>query len=163
VTRGRLLVVDDDATFRATTAALLREDGHDVSTAGNAEEAMHALRASGCDLLILDLRMPGINGLQLTQVLRQRGESFPILIISGYGTVETTVELLHGGGDDVLTKPVDPSVLSSRVRELLMRRPTASAPGDMPDNLIGRSPAMQAVFAAIRLAADTEVTVLITG
>ncbi len=161
--RGRLLVVDDDATFRMTTAALLREDGHEVSTAGNAEEAVRALSVCACDLLILDLRMPGIDGLQLTQILRQRGEAFPILIISGYGTVETTVELLHGGGDDVLTKPVDPAVLSARVRELLLRRPTASARDEMPANLIGRSPAMQAVFDAIRLAADTDVTVLITG
>jgi DNA-binding NtrC family response regulator len=161
--RGRLLVVDDDATFRATTAALLREDGHEVMTAANADEAMRALQAGACDLLLLDIRMPGIDGIQLTQILRQRGDGIPILIISGYGTVESTVQVLHSGGDDVLTKPVDPAVLSTRVRALLARRPPTPALDDMPSDLIGRSHAMEAVFTAIRLVAATDATVLITG
>jgi DNA-binding NtrC family response regulator len=162
---GRLLLVDDDEVVRVTTAALLREDGYEVVTAANAHEAVNAIATGAFDLLLADLRMPGLDGIRLIEVLRRRGEGIPILVISGFGTVESTVQALHAGADDFLTKPVDPVVLSERVAEVLARRPPArdASPDDMPPNLVGRSPAMLAVYAAIRLVGPTDATVLVSG
>src|SRR5688572_28502415 len=120
---ARLLVVDDDHAFRLSTAALLRADGYEVDVAPDATAAVQALRAHTYDLILLDLRMPGIDGIQLVESLRVWGEAVPVLMISGYGTVENAVRAMHLGTDDFLTKPVEPDVLSARVADLLERRP----------------------------------------
>jgi DNA-binding NtrC family response regulator len=161
---ARILIVDDDRTFRLSTAELLRQDGHSVFEAGNAEEATEAIGAMSLDLVLLDVRMPGLDGIRLLQVLRERGEGVPILMVSGFGTVESAVESIHLGADDFLTKPVDPDVLSARVSELLERRPATQKLFDSPvEGMVGRSPAMRNVFDAIRSVAPTETTVLVTG
>jgi two-component system response regulator AtoC len=84
-------------------------------------------------------------------------------MISGYGTVDAAVRALHAGADDFLTKPVEPDVLSTRVRELLERRPSAAAVTPTTHGLIGRSTAMREVFTALHQVAPTDATVLITG
>ena len=158
----RLLVVDDDRTFRLSTAALLRADGHDVHMVGDGQEAVAAIRASSFDLMILDLRMPGIDGLALLEALRVWGNDIPILMISGYGTVDSAVSALQLGADDFLLKPVEPATLSSRVTDLLERRPrTGNTP--TPAGMIGRSPPMRALYDRIGRVAPTETSVLVTG
>jgi DNA-binding NtrC family response regulator len=159
----RLLVVDDDHAFRLSTAALLRGDGHDVEVAADATTAVQALRECRFDLILLDLRMPGIDGIRLVETLRIWGEQVPILMISGYGTVESAVRALHVGTDDFLTKPVEPELLSARVAELLERRPVASPDDAAVGGMIGRTPVMRDLFAAIRRVAPQDTTVLITG
>lgn len=126
--KGRILLVDDDRAFRLSTAALLRQDGHDVVAVSAGKQAAEALEAGTFDLLILDFRMPGIDGIALAEVLRRRGHAVPILMITGFGSVDRAVEALHGGVDDFLTKPIEPDVLSARVDRLLERRP------QLPDN-----------------------------
>jgi DNA-binding NtrC family response regulator len=158
---ARILLVDDDHVFRVTTAALLRDDGYDVSVAGGGQDAVEQLQRHSFDLLILDLRMPGTSGIGVVEALRRWGQGMPILMISGFGTVADAVAALHTGADDFLTKPVDPALLSDRVARLLERRP--AAPEVEPDGLIGRSPALQSVRASIDLVAPTDATVLITG
>lgn len=159
----RILVVDDDRAFRLSTAALLRNDGHAVDVAADGQEAVITLRASRYDLLLLDLRMPGIDGLGVVEALRVWGDGIPILMISGFGTVDAAVRAMHLGADDFLTKPVEPDVLSSRVAELLERRPTAGVVATTSAGLLGRAPAMQALLTALRKVAATDTTVLITG
>src|SRR5688572_2386587 len=127
----RILVVDDDHVFRVTTEALLRDDGYDVVTVPDGQQAADALQRAEFDLLILDLRMPGTNGLGVLEALRRWGEDMPILMISGYGTVADAVQALHIGADDFLTKPVDPDVLSDRVALLLEQRPKSRPPDAM--------------------------------
>ena len=160
---SRLLVVDDDHAFRVSTAALLRADGHAVEVAGDATAAVQALRERRFDLVLLDLRMPGIDGIRLVETLRIWGEQIPILMISGYGTVESAVRALHVGTDDFLTKPVEPELLSARVAELLERRPVATPDDAAVGGMIGRTPAMRELFAAIRRVAPQDTTVLISG
>ena len=150
-TMPRLLVVDDDNAFRLSTAALLRADGHEVDVAPDATAAVQALRARAYDLVLLDLRMPGIDGIQLVETLRVWGESVPVLMISGYGTVESAVRAMHLGTDDFLTKPVEPDVLSARVAELLERRPMTA--GDDAAVAAGWSAAPPVMRDAVRLAA----------
>lgn len=160
---ARILLVDDDRAFRLSTAELLREDGHEVVEAEDGAQAAEALQAGLFDLMLLDLRMPGLDGLRMVEVLRERGEPVPILMISGFGTVESAVESLHLGADDFLMKPVDPDVLSARVGEILERRPTRASLDSAVEGMVGRSPDMRRVFDAVRRVAPTETTVLITG
>jgi DNA-binding NtrC family response regulator len=123
-----------------------------------------ALREQSFNLLVLDLRLPGTDGLGIVEALRLWGEDIPILMISGFGTVEAAVEALHLGADDFLTKPVEPDVLSARVAELLERRPGSESVNSVSfAGMIGRSEAMRSVFDAVRRVAPTDATVLVTG
>jgi DNA-binding NtrC family response regulator len=158
-----VLIVDDDLTFRLSTAELLRQDGHQVVAAGSSSEAMTTLAGRKFDLILIDLRMPGVDGLGLTEALRKWGEGAPILMISGFGTVDVAVQALQLGADDFLTKPVEPDVLTARVASLLERRPRAATAAGTPAGLVGRSPAMREVFAALAAVAPAETTVLVTG
>ena len=161
---ARILVVDDDRSFRRTTAELLRDDGYRVESAGDGGEACRMLDENTYDLVLMDLRMPGVDGDRVVEVLRRRGHGFPVLMVSGYGTVESAVESLHLGADDFLTKPVDPDELSAKVGELLRRRPSDEAVGGARfAGMVGSSSAMREVFRAIDQVADTETTVLVTG
>jgi two-component system response regulator HydG len=160
---ARLLVVDDDHAFRVSTAALLRADGYEVDVAADANAAAQSLKAHAYDLVLLDLRMPGIDGIQFVETLRIWGETVPVLMISGFGTVEGAVRALHVGTDDFLTKPVEPDVLSARVAELLERRPVAQRDDGAIPGMIGRTAAIRSVFAAVRRVAPQDTTVLVTG
>ncbi len=161
---ARLLVVDDDRTFRRSTAALLREDGYDVSEAADGSEAVEQIRERPFDLILLDLRMPGLDGIGLVEVLRTWGHDTPILMISGFGTVDTAVDAIHTGADDFLTKPVEPDVLSARVESLLSRRPRLpDTEAHPPGGLIGRSAGIRSVLDVVERVAPTDATVLVTG
>lgn len=161
---GRILVVDDDRVFRLSTAALLEGEGHEVEGAADAKEAVSALDRGRFDLMVLDLRMPGLDGIGLAEVLRTRGEGVPILMISGFGTVDSAVRALHSGVDDFLTKPVEPEVLLGRVADLIRRRPAGTEGGeDPPGGMVGRSDVMEAFYQEIRQVAGSSATVLLTG
>jgi DNA-binding NtrC family response regulator len=161
---ARILLVDDDRAFRVSTSTLLREEGHRVVEAADALEAVEALKTGGFDLILLDLRMPGVDGIQLVEVLRRWGEGTPILMISGFGTVETAVKALHTGADDFLTKPVEPDVLTGKVADLLERRPSlADGATQTPGGMVGRAPAMRELFHAMQKVAPADTTVLIQG
>ncbi|MDX1396493.1 MAG: response regulator, partial [Gemmatimonadota bacterium] len=159
-----LLIVDDDEAFRLSTSELLADEGYRVRVAASAAEASPIIESTDLDLLLLDLRMPGIDGLRVIEVLRRRGSRVPILMISGYGDVETAVEALHLGADDFLTKPVDPPELFERVAGLLARR---ARPGRLDEatnhGIVGRSPAIREMLAAIEQVGATDATVLISG
>jgi len=160
----RILVVDDDRAFRLSTAALLRQDGYEAVPVGSGQEAIEALSNASFDLMLLDLRMPGAtDGLTVIEALRRWGEGIPILMISGFGTIDAAVRALHLGADDFLTKPVEPDVLSARVAELLERRPTEMANDANVGGMIGRSEPMRLVTDAILRVAPTDATVLVTG
>lgn len=164
MSEARLLIVDDDRTFRLSTAALLRQDGHEVTEAADGVEAVETLKHAHFDLILLDVRMPGLDGIGIVEVLRTWGHDTPILMVSGFGTVETAVTALHAGADDFVTKPVEPDVLSARVETLLARRPMLSAAGESPPGgLLGRSPKLRSVLEVIERVAPTEATVLVTG
>jgi DNA-binding NtrC family response regulator len=164
MTPRRILVVDDDRTFRLSTAELLRQDGHDVETAADAGEAVAILQADRFDLVLLDIRMPGMDGVTAVEVLRKRGLRAPILMISGFGTIDTAVESLHRGADHFLSKPVDPDLLSAKVAELLERRPAAERIREGAlGSMVGHARVMREVFDAVRKVAPTETTVLIQG
>ncbi|MEO7084766.1 MAG: sigma-54 dependent transcriptional regulator [Gemmatimonadaceae bacterium] len=160
---AKILIVDDDKAFRLSTAALLRADGYDVDCVADGAAAAESLRAARHDLVVLDLRMPGVDGLGVVEALRLWGERVPILMLSGYGTVDAAVRALHLGADDFLTKPVEPEILSSRIADLLARRPLPESAPANPAGMVGRSPAMRETIASLRRVAAGYTTVLITG
>ena len=155
-------MVDDDRTFRLATCALLRAEGHAADAAADASQAFAALGTERYDLLMIDLRMPGIDGLQLIEALRVGGHTAPILMVSGYGTVDLAVRSLHLGADDFLTKPAEPEVLLAKVAALVERRPLA-AEDEADHGIIGRSLPIKDVLTRIQRVAPTETTVLISG
>jgi FixJ family two-component response regulator len=113
-------VVEDDASTREATARLLRSAGHDVATYGSAQDFLAAAApAHGC--LLLDLQLPGLNGLDLQNVLNARGEPMPIVFFSGQGRIPDSVQAMKSGAVDFLPKTVDGSVLLEAVARALQR------------------------------------------
>jgi two-component system phosphate regulon response regulator OmpR len=119
-----LLIVDDDARLRELLRRYLSESGFRVTTAAGAAEARANLASFAFDLVVLDVMMPGENGLVLTRALRQEGR-VPVLLLTAMGEPEDRVNGLEQGADDYLSKPFEPRELVLRIRNLLQRRPAA--------------------------------------
>ncbi len=122
-----LLVVDDDARLRELLRRYLTESGFRITTAADAGEARAKLAGFAFDLVVLDVMMPGENGLELTRDLRREGQ-LPVLLLTAMAEPEDRVNGLEQGADDYLSKPFEPRELVLRIRNLLLRRPSADAP-----------------------------------
>ena len=119
-----ILVVDDDTRLRGLLRKFLSDQGFRISTAGSAEEARKQLESLSFDLLVLDVMMPGENGFELAQSLRQTSD-VPILMLTALGETDNRIEGLERGADDYLPKPFEPRELVLRLKSLLRR---AAAP-----------------------------------
>ena len=118
----RLLIVEDDSELREALAALLRQSGYEVEAHSDGRLALNALLASDYDLAIVDLLLPGMNGIALVRNLRHQSRGLPILIITARDSLEDRVGGLDAGADDYLVKPFDLPELEARVRALLRRQ-----------------------------------------
>ena len=125
-TKPHILVVDDDTRLRELLSQYLGENGFMVTTAADAEEARARMRGLAFDLLVLDVMMPGENGIELTEALRMTS-NVPILILTAMGDSDDRVHGLEGGADDYLTKPFEPRELVLRI-ESILRRSTPTVP-----------------------------------
>jgi DNA-binding response OmpR family regulator len=119
---GRVLVIEDDAEIADVLRRFLRQEGHEVRTAADGEEALPAATEFVPDLVILDLGLPGIDGVDVCRRLRADGD-VPILILTARAELEDRVEGLDSGADDYLVKPFERQELLARIRALLRRRP----------------------------------------
>ncbi|HEY8505591.1 MAG TPA: sigma-54 dependent transcriptional regulator, partial [Gemmataceae bacterium] len=147
---------------------LLTDEGHAVETAPSAEEALRLAGGFRPDAVILDVRLPGADGLTSIRRLREQVGDVPVIVITAFGNLETAVRAVREGAFDYLTKPFDLAAAAAVVRRALRRRvePAPATPPDLapgPDTLVGSSPQMQEVFKRIALAAPSDVPVLITG
>jgi two-component system phosphate regulon response regulator OmpR len=122
-----VLVVDDDQRLRALLRRYLSENGFRVTTAGDAAEARAHLAAMHFDLLVLDVMMPGENGLDLTQSLRETSQ-MPILLLTAMGDAADRIDGLERGADDYLAKPFEPRELLLRMQTIVRRRAGPAAP-----------------------------------
>jgi two-component system, NtrC family, nitrogen regulation response regulator GlnG len=163
-----LIVEDEEAVCWALERALAQE-GHRVATAATAEAALALARARRPDVILLDVRLPGADGLSvLAQFRRQSGEA-PVIVMTAFGNLDTAVRAVEGGAFDYLAKPFDlQQALDAVERALRSRNRVASAaeeadPGPIAEQIVGRSPAMQVVFKRIALVAPRDACVLITG
>jgi DNA-binding NtrC family response regulator len=165
----QILVVDDEPNMRKVLRAMLEHDGHEVHVAEDGAEALRILAENHVDLVITDLRMPGMDGMTLLQRIHGQRPLLPVIMVTAHGTVDTAVEAIKLGAFDYLTKPFERrtlrQILSKAARTLELSRKDASLERDPAGRfrIIGRSAAMQEIFAVIERVAATPSTVLITG
>jgi DNA-binding NtrC family response regulator len=173
--KPHVLVVDDHELFRKAVERILARAGHQVSTARDASEAMQLVTSEGIDLVLCDVKMPGISGLELVRQIREVQPELPCIVITGYAGAEASLEALRAGAYWFLEKPVEPA------HHDVLRRLAAQAieHGRLKtenkllqrqlhgryhhQNLIGSSPALRSVLDRVERVADTDSTVLITG
>jgi DNA-binding NtrC family response regulator len=167
-----VLVVDDDEAVGRVLAALLTQDGLEATLVGTAEAALVALEAGAFDLVLSDVRMPGLDGLGLLKVLRSRMPDVPVVLLTAHGTVSMAVEAMREGAADFLLKPFSRDEVLYVVRKALgANRASREAPPARAavteeagsDGMIGSSPALEEARGLIRLAAKSAATVLIRG
>src|SRR5215216_6668922 len=118
----QILVVDDEPNLRRVLSAQLERDGYDVHTAEDGEQALALLRDHHIDLVITDLRMPRVDGMELLRRVATFEEPAPVVMITAHGTVDTAVEALKTGAFDYITKPFDQDEVRTVVRKALRTR-----------------------------------------
>ena len=168
---ARVLVVDDETGVRESLRMLLKNDC-EVVTADSAEAGLRALEEVPADLILLDLVMPGMGGLEFLSELRERGEAAPVVVLTATKTVQAAVEAMKQGAADYVTKPFEVEALRIKVRQLLEHRALAVEVARLTDeldrrtrlgDLMGRSDAMRDVFRTLERAARSPAIVLLRG
>jgi DNA-binding NtrC family response regulator len=167
-----LLIVDDEAALRSAIAERLTDHGFAVEQAGSGEDALQRLTAFAFDVLITDLRLPGIGGREVLEAALERYPDIIAIVITGYGTVKDAVEAIKQGAADFITKPFQFDallhVLRSAVEQRRLRSENAYLRSQLEeryriDGLVGRSRIMRDLFQLLETVAATSSTVLITG
>ncbi|MCL2190585.1 MAG: sigma-54 dependent transcriptional regulator [Treponema sp.] len=170
--RFKLLVADDEKNIREGLAASLEMDGYATVCAADGNEAWGLFGKGDIDLVITDLRMPGVDGGELMRRILAETPGFPVIILTGHGTVESAVSAMREGAWDFLTKPVNLGRLSMLVKRALENRELVLRHRQMEDELernrlsrsmSGKSPAMRKVLDTVGRVAPTRASVLITG
>ncbi|GAB4327447.1 MAG: sigma 54-interacting transcriptional regulator [Candidatus Zixiibacteriota bacterium] len=167
-----ILVVDDEATVRDSLGKWFIEEGYDVSVAENGSAALDILSTRSFDVIFLDIKMPGMSGLELQRKIREFSPNAIIVIITAFASVDTAVEALKDGAHDYITKPIDPDYLSHMVSKLVKQKEMAAENAELKERvsemtgvsrLVGSSPAMKKVHQLIATVAPTDTTVMIRG
>ncbi len=169
---ARILLVDDDPGLRRVVEYQLGEEGYGVASVGSAHEALDALHESRFDLVVTDVLMPGMDGLELLDRARLLHPDTVVVVITAHGDVETAVRAMQLGAQDFVEKPFTRDRLLVSVRKALefaglrdenRRLRAAIQEHGSFENILGSSPALRAVLDDVRLAADSDATVLIAG
>jgi len=168
----RILVAEDDPEMLALVTEHLEEQGYTVRGASRGAEAVAQLRSGEFDLLLTDLRMPDIDGMEVLRAAKERQPELPVVLITAFGTIETAIEAIRQGAYDYVTKPFALEEISLLVRKALEDRRLREENRRLREevagryclhNLLGASPGMQSVFALIRQAAPGDANILISG
>jgi len=158
-----ILIVDDDAGLRESLAETMRDLGHEPRLAATGEAALAILAAEHCAAVLLDLRMPGMDGLELLRRLQARPAPPPVAVLTAVPTSANTIEAMRLGAVDHLAKPVGRADLAALLARMLAITPPAPPPPPTGEEFIGASAAMRMVQKTIGRLADQETTVLIIG
>src|SRR5499427_8033095 len=168
--KQRILVVEDEEKLRRVIELQLTSAGFDVDKAVSAEEGVKVVDRA--DLVLTDLRLPKMDGLEFLQMIRRQNAQVPVVMMTAYGSVETAVEAMKAGATDFLLKPFSLDHMMQVVQKALEMRALRDENRQLRaelgrryefDNIIGRSGSMQEIFATIERVAPTRATVLLTG
>ncbi len=171
-TQGRLLIVDDELSVRDSLAKWFHEEGYEVGIAEDANNALTRLAEGRWDAALLDIKMHGIDGIELQRRIHEIDPELIVIMMTGYASVETAVAALKNGAYDYVTKPLDPDEIAHLVKKALAHKRTEQenvrlretvAEVARPDDIVGQSSIMQKLFDAIETVGPTDATVLITG
>ncbi len=170
--QGRILVVDDEANARSALCELLRDEGYEVESAPDAFKALARFETFAPHVVLTDLKMPGMDGIELTRKLRAAEHPPVTLIMTAFGAVTTAVDAMRAGAADYLVKPLNFEelrvVLARELEHLALRVETEQLRERVrdrlaPRNIIGSSPAMSRIFQIVEQVGPSKATVLITG
>ncbi|MBL8062172.1 MAG: response regulator transcription factor [Anaerolineales bacterium] len=121
---GHILIIDDEATLRKTLARVLQQAGFEVTTAESAEQGLDFLKTTRFDMILTDLRMPGIQGLEALKLINANYPTLPVVLFTAQPDVNSAVEALRHGATDYLMKPLKPEVIIERTRSILLKKQT---------------------------------------
>lgn len=167
--KSRILVVDDEEPIRKTLRMALEYEGYEVSEASSGTEALALLEKEPTDLVFLDIKMPGMDGLEVLEKMTERAAGPQVIMVSGHGSVQTAVQATKLGAFDFIEKPLETERVLVAVRNALERKELEDEVGrlrvrfEQHYQMVGRSAALERVREAIRRSAPTNATVLITG
>ncbi|MFZ4478476.1 MAG: sigma-54-dependent transcriptional regulator [Rhodoferax sp.] len=169
---ARILIVDDEEIVIRSCRRILSDSAYSVDSAPNGTEALRKVEESEYDLMVLDIMMPGIDGLEVLQQVKERHPDIDVIMVTGLSQIQTAVKAMKLGAFDYLSKPFDPDELKHVVDRALERRRLLQENRNLKtevgskyrfENIIGSSAPMQAVYGLIAKCAPTNTTVLITG
>ncbi|MBI5597259.1 MAG: response regulator [Elusimicrobia bacterium] len=148
---ARILVVDDEPDMRMALANVLNRIGHQVFEAGDGPGALEFLAKDGADLVLLDMRLPGMDGPQILRALRERDKATPVVMVTGYGSVESAVEVMRLGASHYLSKPFSNQELVETVERILNggRMPAPASAPRLPSPALRTPPALRPEDAAV--------------
>jgi DNA-binding NtrC family response regulator len=170
--KGRILIVDDEVNARTALAELLRDEGYSVETAADGFKALPKLEEHEPDLVVTDLKMPGIDGLELMRKVTARNPDCVVVVMTAFGAVDSAVKAMREGAADYLIKPVNVEELVLVIQRELERKRLRAETGQLKErlsarhrisNMVGSSPVMQQVFDIVQQVAPSRASVLITG
>ncbi len=170
--QSKLLIVDDELSVRDSLSKWFREEGYETGVAENAPQALRSIAESHWDAALVDIKMRGIDGIELQRKLHEIDPELIVIIMTGYASVETAVTALKNGAYDYVSKPLDPDEIAHLVKKALAHRRADEENASLrktvtemtrPSEIVGQSPAMLKIFQAIDTVAPTNATVLITG
>ena len=171
-TKGRIVVIDDEVNAAAALETLLAEDGYDVARAHDGRSGLQLLEKHDPDVVLTDLRMPGMDGIELLAKVKEMRPETMVIVMTAYGTVKTAVKAMKLGAEDYLGKPIDVEELEVVLQKALERKGLLAEARTLRerlehkyrfDNLVGESPEMLAVFKTIRQVALSSASVLLLG
>ena len=168
----KILVVDDEQSIRETLELFLQEKGFDVLTVEDGEKGLDAAEREQPDIVILDLRLPGLDGLEVLQRLKHHNKDISVIMITGYHDMESAIQAMKLGAFEYIHKPIDIDELNiaiTKVEENL--RLTSRLEGLLTEisqeykvnNIVGKTKAMQEIFKVIGMVSESRTTVLIQG
>jgi DNA-binding NtrC family response regulator len=167
-----VLIVEDEAKMRRLLELNLGEDGFTTLSAGDAESGLKLLRENAVDLVVTDLKLPGMNGLEFLQAIKRQNAALPVVVMTAFGTVETAVEAMKAGASDYVLKPFSLSEMRMVIRKELDVRDLREENRSLREalgkryvhpNVVARSVKMQEVLATVERVAPTNSTVLLGG
>ena len=170
--KPRILVVDDEAAMRESLKDWLMEDGYEVGLASGGQEAIAMAREKLFEVVLLDLKMPGMDGLETLKRFKELDLEADILMMTAYATVDTAIQAMKEGAFDYLVKPFDPDEVEMQIKKIVAHKElvlenillrSKLEERYQFDEIIGKSDVMQEIFNLISRVAPTDSTVLITG